>query len=198
MFKKLATTALLLLFGVVVAGGCGGAVKDEVAILETTKGKIVFGFFPDGAPNHVENFKQLARDGVYNNVQFHRVIPGFVIQAGDPLTANPDTPRNEYGTGGTNRTTPLALELNDHKHERGALGMARSQDPNSADSQFYITLETQPHLDRGYTVFGEVLDGMDVVDSIASVQTDGVRGIPLEPVRILSVQIVPRKEAGLQ
>lgn len=190
--------ALALVMSLVIVIGCGGSVKDEVAVLDTSMGKIIIGFFPDEAPNHVDNFKTLAREGVYNGVLFHRVIPGFVIQTGDPKTADPNTPKMEYGTGGTERDAPLALELNSHKHVRGAIGMARSQDPNSADSQWYITLETQPHLDSGYTVFGEVIEGMDVVDSIASVQTDQVRGIPVEPVRVNSVQIVPRKEAGLK
>ena len=194
--KRFTAIAMLLMFVLVVAIGCGGGVKDEVAVLDTTMGKIVLGFFPEEAPNHVANFKRLAREGVYNGVLFHRVLPGFVIQTGDPKTADPNTPKMEYGTGGTGQN--IGLELNSHKHERGAVGMARSQDPNSADSQFYITMDKQPHLDDGYTVFGEVLDGMDVADAIAAVPTDGVRGIPLEPVRINSVQILSRKEAGLK
>lgn len=196
MTKRFTAIMLALSLVLVIAIGCGGGVKDEVAVLDTSMGKITIGFFPDEAPNHVANFKKLASEGVYNGVLFHRVIPGFVIQTGDPKTADPNTPKMEYGTGGTGQN--IGLELNSHKHVRGAIGMARSQDPNSADSQFYITLEDQPHLDSGYTVFGEVLAGMDVADSIAAVQTDGVRGIPLEPVRINSVQIVSKKEAGLK
>lgn len=197
MKTRTTAIAILLAASLVIALGCGGGVKNEVAVLDTDKGQIVIGFFPDAAPQHVANFKKLAREGVYNGVLFHRVIPGFVIQTGDPKTADPNTPRSEYGTGGTGNHIPL--EVNEHKHVRGAVGMARSSgDTNSADSQFYITLEPQPHLDSGYTVFGEVLKGMAVVDSIAAVPTDGVRNIPIDPVHLNSVKIVSRKEAGLK
>lgn len=175
--------------------GCGGGVKNEVAVMETDFGEIVLGFYPDDAPNHVSRFKQLARDGVYDGVLFHRVVPGFVIQAGDPLTKNPDTPRAKYGSGGTGDS--LTAEFNERRHVRGTLGMARSRDPNSADSQFYIALSTIPHLDGKYTVFGEVLRGMSVVDSIATVKTD-MRDVPVEDVRINSVRIVSKREVGLE
>ncbi|MBS1262207.1 MAG: putative bifunctional phosphatase/peptidyl-prolyl cis-trans isomerase [Calditrichaeota bacterium] len=175
--------------------GCGGGVKNEVAVMETDFGEIVLGFYPDDAPNHVSRFKQLARDGVYDGVLFHRVVPGFVIQAGDPLTKNPDTPRAKYGSGGTGDS--LTAEFNERRHVRGTLGMARSRDPNSADSQFYIALGAIPHLDGKYTVFGEVLRGMSVVDSIATVKTD-MRDVPVEDVRINSVRIVSKREVGLE
>ncbi len=185
----------LVLIPLILLIGCGGGVNEEVAVMETTHGTVVLGFFPDAAPQHVENFKRLAREGVYDGVLFHRVIPGFVVQGGDPGTKDKATPRTHYGTGGTGNSVPL--EVNEHKHVRGALGMARAQDPNSADSQFYIALQDLPQLDSGYTVFGEVLSGMAAVDSIAASETD-VRDIPVEDARITTVRIVPRKEAGLE
>lgn len=195
MSLKLLGAMLIVAFALVLMTGCGGGVKDEVAVMETSMGEVVLGFFPDVAPNHVANFKQIARDGLYNNTLFHRVIPGFVIQGGDPETANPDTPRSRYGTGGTGNN--VNAEFSDLKHKRGTLAAARSQDPNSADAQFYIALNAIPHLDGQYTIFGEVLRGMEAVDSIASVKTD-MRDIPTEDVRILSVQIMSKKEAGLE
>lgn len=175
--------------------GCGGGVNEEVAVLDTSFGEIVLGFYPEDAPGHVENFKRLAREGVYDGVLFHRIVPGFVVQAGDPLTRNPETPRARYGTGGTGQKLPA--EFSERKHVRGTLAMARSQEENSADSQFYIALDSIPHLDGKYTVFGEVLKGMEVVDSIAAVKTD-MRDVPLEDVRINEVRIVSKREAGVK
>jgi len=187
---------ILLVVGVLfILTGCGGGVKEEVAVLETTMGQIVLGFYPDDAPNHVENFKKLAKEGVYNGVLFHRVIPGFVIQGGDPKTADPSTPKEMYGTGGTGNM--LQAEFNDNPHQHGTLSMARAQDPNSADAQFYICLGRIPHLDGKYTVFGEVLKGLDVVDAIGAVETE-FRDIPVTPVRIESVTIIAKKDAGLE
>ncbi|HEX03613.1 MAG TPA: peptidylprolyl isomerase [Bacteroidetes bacterium] len=165
--------------------------------METSLGEVVLGFYPDVAPNHVANFKRLATEDVYDNVLFHRVIPGFMVQTGDPGTADPDTPRNMYGMGGTDRNEPLMAEFSDTKHVRGTLAMARSKDPNSADSQFYIALNAVPHLDGSYTVFGQVLRGMEVIDSIAAVKTD-MGDCPLEPIRIIDVKIMTKAEAGIE
>lgn len=189
---------LLVALGALLVGlltGCGGGVKEEVAVVETTHGEIVLGFFPDDAPNHVANFKRLASEGVYDGVIFHRIIPGFVVQTGDPGTADPNTPKARWGTGGTGQE--IGLEISERKHLRGSLAMARSMDPNSADSQFYICLQPQPRLDGQYTVFGEVLKGMEAVDAIAAVQTD-MRDAPTEEVKIISARIVPKAEADLE
>lgn len=123
--------------------------------IHTPKGDIVFRFFPDDAPLHSAAFIKLARAGFYNGLNFHRHEPGFVIQGGDP---------NGDGTGGPGYH--LDAEFNDHPHVRGVVAMARSSNPNSAGSQFYITLDDARFLDRNYTVFGEVVEGMDVVDQI--------------------------------
>lgn len=155
----------------------------EVAILETSKGKIVFEFFKE-APRHAENFKKLASSGFYNETRFHRVIPGFMIQGGDPNTKSDD--RSTHGMGGPGYT--INAEFNQQKHLRGTVSMARSSDPNSAGSQFFICVVPTPHLDGQYSVFGQITDGIDVVDTIVNVPKD-MRDNPLEPVVIKSVLI---------
>jgi peptidyl-prolyl cis-trans isomerase B (cyclophilin B) len=138
---------------------------EEVAVIETKFGKIVLKFRPDKAPKHVENFKKLARNGFYNETIFHRVIPGFMIQGGDPNTK--DKKRIEkYGQGGPGYS--VAAEFNNLNHKRGVLSMARSQDPNSAGSQFYICVGDSAFLNREYTAFGEAVEGMDVADQIVN------------------------------
>jgi cyclophilin family peptidyl-prolyl cis-trans isomerase len=132
--------------------------KKYVATIETSKGTIVCDLYPKDAPQSVNSFIFLARDHFYDGLTFHRVEPGFVIQGGDP---------NGDGTGGPGYTLPLETENAAHHHDTGALAMARAQDPNSAGSQFYITLAPQPSLDGAYTVFGQVTDGMDAVKKIA-------------------------------
>jgi len=144
--------------------------KEEVAVLETSHGKIVIRFFPDVAPGHVENFKKLARTGVYDGTTFHRVIPGFMIQGGDPATKDPATPRHMHGMGGPGYT--IKAEFNKRPHKRGVLSMARAQDPNSAGSQFFICVADAPFLDGQYTAFGEVIEGMDVADKIVNEPRD--------------------------
>jgi cyclophilin family peptidyl-prolyl cis-trans isomerase len=123
--------------------------------MNTTQGVIKFKFYPKDAPNTVNRFIQLIQQGFYNNLNFHRVIPGFVIQGGDPLG---------NGTGGSGQK--LKAEFNNRRHIEGTVAMARASDPDSADSQFYISLGTHPHLDRNYTVFGQVTEGMDVAKKI--------------------------------
>lgn len=128
----------------------------QTAIIALEKGgEITIEFFPDDAPKTVENFVKLAKDGFYDNLVFHRVVPGFVVQGGDP---------KGNGTGGPGYT--IKAEFNKNKHVRGAVAMARSAHPDSAGSQFYITYGTQPHLDGSYTVFGQVTSGMELVDQI--------------------------------
>ena len=159
----------------------------EVAVIQTTLGTIMFEFFPEDAPNHVDNFKKLTGEGFYDGIYFHRVIPGFMIQAGDPNTKDDD--RSNDGLGGPGYT--IDAEFNDRSHKRGTVSMARKPDPNSAGSQFFICHKAQPGLDGQYTVFGQVVHGMDVVDKIANVERDS-RDNPLEPVVMEKVTIETR------
>lgn len=142
---------------------------QEVATINTRHGDIVLKFFPDVAPKHVESFKKLAKEGFYNGTTFHRVIPGFMIQGGDPNSKNADD-RSSHGTGGPGYNVPA--EFSDKMHKRGILSAARSQHPDSAGSQFFIVVKDAPHLDGQYTVYGEVTSGMDVVDKIVAEQRD--------------------------
>jgi len=136
--------------------------KQPYAVIETNKGKIVFQMFPHKAPNTVDNFIKLANQGFYDGIKWHRVEPGFVIQGGDPLSKDNDPQNDGLGDPGYK----IKAEFNDVPHQKGTVAMARAQDPDSAGSQFYICLEPQPRLDGQYTVFGQVVEGMDVVDSI--------------------------------
>lgn len=155
-------------------------------VIETHLGNIELRLFPEVAPGHVENFLKLAGDGFYNGTTFHRVIPGFMIQGGDPNSRLDD--RKLHGTGGPGYT--IDAEFNDKPHVRGALSMARSSDPNSAGSQFFIVVKDSNFLDRQYTVFGEVARGMDVADQIVSVERDP-RDNPLRPIP-MNVRLVER------
>ncbi len=154
------------------------------AELKTSLGNITIEFFPDVAPNHVENFKKLARSGFYDGTTFHRVIPGFMIQGGDPNSKSDD--RNQHGTGGPGYT--IDAEFSDTKHVRGIVSMARSSDPNSAGSQFFIVVRDSQHLDGQYTAFGKVTSGLDVVDQIVTVPRDS-RDNPIKKVTIEKVTI---------
>lgn len=141
----------------------------ETAVIQTSKGTITLEFYPGDAPNTVASFIELADAGFYNGLKFHRVVPGFVIQGGDPLTRDLSTEQMLAGTGGAGTGGPgwnQKAEFNSRKHETGTLAMARARDINSAGSQFYICLAPQPSLDGQYTVFGKVTAGMDVVQAI--------------------------------
>jgi peptidyl-prolyl cis-trans isomerase B (cyclophilin B) len=138
------------------------------AIIETKFGNITLKFFPDVAPGHVKNFIDLAKKGFYDGTTFHRVIPGFMIQGGDPNSKNAD--KRTHGMGGPGYT--IKAEFNDRPHKRGTLSMARSQNPDSAGSQFFICVKDVPFLNNQYTVFGEVESGMEVVDKIVSQPRD--------------------------
>jgi cyclophilin family peptidyl-prolyl cis-trans isomerase len=137
--------------------------------IQTKFGDIEIEFFSDAAPKTVENFVKLAKSGFYDGLAFHRIVPGFVIQGGDPNTKNAAN-RSKWGTGGPGWT--VKAEFNKNKHSRGALSMARSQDPNSAGSQFFIVLKVSNFLDGQYTVFGRVTSGIDTVDKIAALKCD--------------------------
>ena len=149
----------------------------QIAVIETNFGNIVIQLYPDVAPGHVENFVKLAQDGFYDGTTFHRVIPGFMIQGGDPNSKDDD--RSNDGQGGPGYT--INAEFSDKPHKRGILSMARAQDPNSAGSQFFIVVADSNFLDGQYTVFGEVIEGMEVADKIVNVKRDG-NDNPLEKV----------------
>jgi len=140
----------------------------EVAVMHTNLGDITLRFFPDKAPKHVEAFKKLARSGYYDGTKFHRVIPGFMIQGGDPNTKSDN--RSSYGTGGPGYQ--LKAEFNDTPHTRGILSAARTSDPHSAGSQFFLMVARASHLDNQYTVYGEVTEGLDVLDKIVALPRD--------------------------
>ena len=156
--------------------------KYDGAVISTKFGDIVLEFFDDIAPKHVESFKLHAQNGYYNGTTFHRVIPGFMIQGGDPLTRSED--RGRHGTGGNaakyfgigteseESTWDLPAEFSSTPHERGILSMARSQNPDSGGSQFFICVADAPFLDNKYTVFGKVVSGLDVVDAIVNTSRD--------------------------
>ncbi len=176
--------------------------KDTLVVFETDYGKIVFEFFPDKAPNHVKNFIELSKSGFYNGTKFHRVVPGFMIQGGDPNTkgGSPSTwgQGGNYGPDGKEIT--LKAEFNDTHHSRGILSMARAMDPNSASSQFFICVADAGFLDGKYTAFGKVIEGMDVVDKIVSApagpksETDPEGSKPKTPVTITKAYTIKRAD----
>ncbi len=161
--------------------------SETSAIIETKFGNITLKFFPDVAPGHVKNFIDLAKKGFYDGTTFHRVIPGFMIQGGDPNTRNQD--RRTHGLGGPGYT--IKAEFNNRPHKRGILSMARAMNPDSAGSQFFICVNDAPFLDRQYTVFGEVVSGMEVADKIVSQPRDR-NDNPIERIE-MKVKIVEPK-----
>ena len=163
------------------------AQSNEIAVIETTLGNIELEFLEDKAPGHTKNFKDLANKGYYDGTTFHRVIPGFMIQGGDSNSKSKD--RSMHGMGGPGYS--IKAEFNDTPHDRGILSMARSSDPNSAGSQFFIVVKASHFLDKQYTAFGRVIKGMDVVDKIVSTPRDR-RDNPNERVEMKSVKIVNR------
>jgi peptidyl-prolyl cis-trans isomerase B (cyclophilin B) len=140
------------------------------AVIETRFGEIEIELFQDKAPGHVKNFTDLAKKGFYDGSTFHRVIPGFMIQGGDPGTKDPKAPRSSHGIGGPGYT--IKAEFNETSHKRGIVSMARAQDPNSAGSQFFIVVADSLFLDRQYTAFGKVTRGMEVADKIVASPRD--------------------------
>ena len=185
MIKK--NIILLTMFLAIV--GCGtkkenkeSVMDKEIAVISTKFGDIKLEFFDEIAPKHVESFKLHAQNGYYDGTIFHRVIPGFMIQGGDPLSKSED--KSRHGTGGnaakyfgigdenSESTWDLPAEFSATPHERGILSMARSQNPDSGGSQFFICVADARFLDNQYTVFGKVVSGMDVVDSIVNAPRD--------------------------
>lgn len=190
------------LVGFAQAAKSGDAAKaqptgaNEVAVIKTSLGEMTVQFWPDVAPNTVENFKKLARQGFYDGTSFHRIIRGFMIQGGDPLTKDP-AKEELYGTGDPGYK--IKAEFNSRPHERGVLSMARSRDPNSAGSQFFICLGRAEHLDNQYTAFGKVIKGEDVLVKIGETPVGPSRsGEPSKPstrVEVQSIKILPASGA---
>ena len=152
--------------------------------IKTDFGSIKFTLLPDIAPETVRNFSKLAESGFYNGTLFHRIIPGFMIQGGDPNTKNSD--KSSWGQGGPGYN--LKAEFNSRSHLRGIVSMARSTDPDSAGSQFFIVTSDSTFLDKQYTVFGEVIDGMEVADKIVNLPRDG-NDCPEQEAKMLEVTI---------
>lgn len=186
----------VLLFTISLLTACGGKadVKPAAplpdpapkAIIKTKFGDIHIKLYPDVAPKHVENFIKLAKSGFYNGTIFHRVIPGFMIQGGDPNTKN-SLRKDTYGQGGPKdeKGNPILLkaEFSDIPHKRGIVSMARANEPDTAGSQFFIVVETSPFLDGKYTVFGEVIKGLGVADKIVSLPKND-RDLPNERIEM--------------
>ena len=164
---------------------------NEVAVIKTTAGDIVIEFWPEVAPQTVENFKKLARQGFYDGTAFHRIVKGFMIQGGDPLTKDAKS-EGLWGTGGPGYR--IKAEFNGHSHVRGVISMARSQDPDSAGSQFFICLADAKFLDRQYTAFGRVIKGDEVLGQIGDARVtpsnSGEMSKPNARVGVESVAIV--------
>jgi len=165
---------------------------NEVAVIKTSEGEMVAEFWPEVAPNTVENFKKLARSGFYDGTAFHRIVKGFMIQGGDPLTKDP-AKESRYGTGDPGYK--IKAEFNDRSHERGVLSMARSSNPDSAGSQFFICLANVSRLDHQYTTFGKIIKGDDVLGKIGDTEVttsdSGERSKPTKRVTVESIKIVP-------
>ena len=190
-----------VLLGIGLLTGCGGKadvkpiapepVTGPKAIIKTKFGDIHIKFYPDMAPKHVENFIKLAKSGFYNGTIFHRVIPGFMIQGGDPNTRN-SLRKDTYGQGGPKdeKGNPVLLkaEFSDTPHKRGIVSMARANEPDTAGSQFFIVVEPSHFLDGKYTAFGEVIKGLGVADKIVNVPRND-RDLPNERVE-MTVTIV--------
>jgi peptidyl-prolyl cis-trans isomerase B (cyclophilin B) len=166
--------------------------KKEVAVIKTSEGEMVAEFWSDVAPNTVENFKKLAKSGFYDGTAFHRIVKGFMIQGGDPLTKDL---KNEARFGTGDPGYKIKAEFNKKSHERGVLSMARSSDPDSAGSQFFICLANVSRLDNQYTTFGKVIKGDDVLGKIGDIPTamsaSGEKSKPTKRVTVESIKIVP-------
>lgn len=172
--------------------------NDTVAIIESDAGQMVLEFWSDVAPKTVENFKKLAGEEFYDGTAFHRVVKGFMIQGGDPLTKDPEA-EHHWGTGDPGYK--IDAEFSDREHVRGVLSMARSADPDSAGSQFFVCLGEADSLDGKYTAFGQLVAGDDVLGKIGDSETEfsggGEKSRPVERQSVTSIRIVGRSEAGV-
>ena len=166
--------------------------SNEVALIKTSEGDMVVQFWIDAAPNTVENFKKLARQGFYDGTIFHRIVKGFMIQGGDPNSKDP-AKENSYGEGGPGYN--IKAEFNDHSHDRGVISMARGPDPDSAGSQFFICLAPVRRLDHQYTTFGKLIKGENVLEKIGDIPVTknsmGEASKPTKRVVIESIKIGP-------
>ena len=199
MKKFLVLILIFLVIGVIIMNY---EKESEVAVISTNFGDMVVEFYPDIAPMHVESFMALVNEEYFNGTTFHRVIPGFMIQGGDPNSRNEN--RATHGTGGRagkffglgNEEDPstwlIPQEFSDTPHVKGILSMARTNDPNSASSQFFVCHDNANFLDNNYTVFGKVIDGLDIIDEIANVAKDQ-NDNPLERVE-MSIRIAKRSD----
>jgi peptidyl-prolyl cis-trans isomerase B (cyclophilin B) len=167
---------------------------NEVAVIKTTVGDMTLEFWPDVAPKTVENFKTLANKGFYDGTAFHRIVKGFMIQGGDPLTKNP-AQEDDWGTGGPGYK--IKAEFNERSHQRGVISMARSQNPDSAGSQFFICLGDAKFLDRQYTAFGQLIAGDDILGKIGDTpvkpSNSGEKSKPLTRIGVESIRVVPKE-----
>ncbi len=164
---------------------------NEVAVIKTSEGDMVVQFWTDAAPQTIANFKQLARLGFYEGTTFHRIVKGFMIQGGDPLSKDP-AKEARYGSGDPGYR--IKAEFNDHSHQRGVLSMAREPDPNSAGCQFFICLGPLPRLDHQYTTFGKLIKGDDVLEKISDTpvtMANGEKSKPTKRITINKIEIVP-------
>ncbi|MBM3901077.1 MAG: peptidylprolyl isomerase [Verrucomicrobia bacterium] len=170
---------------------------DDVAIIETSQGRMVLEFWSDVAPKTVENFKKLASQGFYDGTAFHRIVRGFMVQGGDPLTKDPSM-EARWGTGDPGYK--IKAEFNAKSHQRGVISMARSANPDSAGCQFFICLGDASFLDRQYTAFGTLVQGDDVLGKLGEVPTrvagGGERSRPVERQNVASIKIVSRASLG--
>jgi peptidyl-prolyl cis-trans isomerase B (cyclophilin B) len=164
---------------------------SDIALITTTEGEMAIEFWSDAAPKTIENFKKLAKQGFYDGTCFHRVIKGFMIQGGDPLTKDPNK-EDLWGTGGPGYM--VKAEFNDHSHARGVISMARSNHPDSAGSQFFICHGEPTFLDHQYTTFGKLIKGDDVLEKIGTTPTHP-QDRPNQRVGIVSIKIVPGEPA---
>lgn len=203
MNRGILSIGLIILFVLagVSCGDAGPGGEDEVAVIETNYGKIVIEFFPKEAPKHVANFKDLARQKFYDGTKFHRLVKDrqnlVAIQGGDPnsISGAPGT----WGMGQPGQKTVPAEFSSTRKHVRGIVSMARrSDDVNSATSQFFICASTRPDWDNNYTIFGRVIEGMNVVDAILGAPVISGTERPVDPVVVSRVSIVKREEASKQ
>jgi len=166
--------------------------SNEVAVIKTNEGEMVVQFWTDATPNTIDNFKKLARQGFYDGTIFHRIVKDFMIQGGDPNSKDP-AKENSYGQGGPGYQ--IKAEFNDHSHDRGVISMARSSDPDSAGSQFFICLAPVHRLDHQYTTFGKLIKGEDVLEKIGNTPVErNAQGEPSKPTKrivIETIKIVP-------
>ena len=168
--------------------------SNEVAVIKTNEGDMVVQFWTDAAPNTIENFKKLARQGFYDGTIFHRIVKEFMIQGGDPNSKDP-AKENSYGQGGPGYN--IKAEFNDHSHDRGVISMARSSDPDSAGSQFFICLAPVHRLDHQYTTFGKLIKGQDVLEKIGDIPvTKNSMGEPSKPTKRVVIETIKIEPAG--